>query len=314
MSKCLVTGGAGFIGSHIAETLVKAAHEVRVFDNFSTGKRENLAGFESAIELMEADLTDRQAVGRAVKGMDYVFHAGAIPSVPRSIEEPAGVHEVNVTGTLNLLLAARDCGVKQFVYSSSSSVYGDTPVLPKEESMKPDPLSPYAVSKLTGEYYCSVFARVYQMPTVSLRYFNVFGPRQDPASIYSAVIPRFMDRLIRRQPPLVYGDGLQTRDFTYVADVVRANLQACESSSRAYGQAFNIACGRSITLLELLDEISKILGLSVEPEFQPERPGDIKHSWADTEKARRELGFSTAYSFRQGLEATAEWFKNAGGK
>lgn len=308
MPNALVTGGAGFIGSHIVEELLRRGHHVRVLDNFSTGKRENLVNIQQKIELIEGDLTDGNVVSQAVRGMDYVFHLGAIPSVVRSVENPFQSHQANVLGTLNVLLACRENKIKRLVYSSSSSLYGDQPILPKEESMKPDPLSPYAGTKLAGEQYCSIFYATYGIPTVSLRYFNVFGPKQDPTSLYSAVIPRFIDCSLDGKPPTIYGDGKQTRDFTYIEDVVEANLRASEAPPKALGRAYNIAGGKSVSLLELLSEIQAIIGCTVAPVFEPPRPGDVRDSLAAIERAKKDLNFQPRFTLAEGLKKTVEWF------
>jgi len=308
MTKALVTGGAGFIGSHLVEALLEKDYTVRILDDFSTGKRENLLAYQNEVEIFEGDLADQKVVFQAVEGVNCIFHMGAIPSVVRSVEDPFRVHQANVQGTLNVLLAARQMKVKRVVYSSSSSIYGDQPTLPKEESMKPDPISPYAATKLAGEVYSSVFYSVYRVPTVSLRYFNVFGPRQDPRSLYSAVIPRFIDRLVDEKPPTIYGDGMQTRDFTYVGDVVRANLLACDASDHVLGKAYNIACGKFVSLLELLNQIQEIINVKVSPAFESARSGDIRDSWASIEAAKRDLNFNPVTPLAQGLKKTIDWF------
>lgn len=308
MSFYLVTGGAGFIGSNIVEELVRRGERVRVLDDFSTGKHENLAPFVEHIELLEGTLLDVAAVRRAVQGVDYVLHQAALPSVQRSIEDPLTTHTTNATGTLNLLLAARDAGVKRFVFASSSSVYGDTPTLPKEESMPPSPKSPYAASKLAGEHYCRVFAEVYGLETVCLRYFNVFGPRQDPTSQYAAVIPLFITAMLQGQSPTIYGDGLQSRDFTYVANVVEANLSAAVAPD-VTGRVFNIACGQSYTLLDLISALNNILGNEIVPVYAAPRPGDVRHSLADITAARKALGYQPLVDFEEGLRRTVEWYK-----
>ena len=309
MPEYLVTGGAGFIGSNIVETLLAEGKSVRVLDNFSTGKRDNVAPFLDRIELIEGDLRRDDDVRRAVDGVRYVLHQGAIPSVPRSVDDPVATNEANVTGTLNLLVAARDAGVKRLVFASSSSVYGDTPELPKHEAMPPVPLSPYAASKLIGEHYCRLFTELYGFETVSLRYFNVFGPRQDPASTYAAVVPKFIDSLQRRTPPDVHGDGLQTRDFTFVADTVRANLLACEAPAEAVGRTFNVACHQQITILDLFRTIRDLVGTGgIEPNHTPPRPGDVRHSFADISRAAELLGYRPTWSLRDGLAKTVEAF------
>jgi UDP-N-acetylglucosamine 4-epimerase len=309
----LVTGGAGFIGSNTVETLVGLGRSVRVLDDFSSGKRENLAPFVKRMELVEGDLREASDVARAVEGVTYVLHQGAVPSVPLSVEDPLTTSEVNVTGTLNLLLAARDAGAKRLVFSSSSSVYGDAPELPKHEGLKPDPLSPYAASKLIGEHYCRMFTQLYGFETVSLRYFNVFGPRQDPASTYAAVVPKFIECLAQGRAPDIHGDGLQTRDFTYVADVVRANLIACEAPAEAVGQVFNIACHQQITILGLFKLIRDLVGAAgVEPNHTPPRAGDVRHSFADISRAKALLGYEPEWSLRDGLAKTVEFFTRSG--
>ena len=307
MSLYLVTGGAGFIGSHIVDKLVEMGEGVRVLDNFATGKIENIRHNLEKIELIRGSLVDLETVRQAVKGVDYVLHQGAIPSVPRSVSDPIGSNEANITGTLNVLVAARDARVKRVVYASSSSVYGDTPTLPKLEDMPTNPLSPYALTKLAGEYYCRMFYTLYGLGTVSLRYFNVFGPRQDPTSQYSAVIPKFLSLMLEDSQPAINGDGLQSRDFTYVANNVSANLLSCVKPNVA-GETLNIACGQSYTLLDLVGSLNNIMGKSIEPVFGPPQPGDIKHSLADIKKAEALLGFKPTVGFGEGLERTAAWF------
>ncbi len=303
MTKYLVTGAAGFIGSNIVEELVTRGAEVRALDNLSTGKMSNLTPFMDRIQFVEGDLNDSQLLGEVVSGVDYVLHQAAMPSVPRSMADPLKSHEANATGTLKLLIAARDAGVKRLVYASSSSVYGNSPALPKREDMPTQPLSPYAVNKLAAEQYCRVFARVFGLPAIALRYFNVFGPRQDPKSQYAAVIPAFISSVLRGESPTIYGDGTQTRDFTYVQNVVQANLLACETDN-ADGEAINIACGERTSLLDLLSEINRLLGTNVEPIFQPDRAGDVKDSLADINKARALIGYTPVAGFSAGLEAT----------
>ena len=312
----LVTGGAGFIGSHIVEALLRRGEEVIVLDDFTTGHRKNLdavlallpAG-GSGLEVIEGSITEVTTVGRAMRGVTHVLHQAALPSVQRSVEDPISSHAVNASGTLNLLLAARDAGVKRFVYASSSSVYGDNPVLPKLESMTPAPLSPYAVSKLSGEYYCRIFHSLYGLETVSLRYFNVFGPRQDPNSQYAAVIPNFIAAALSGRPPTVHGDGLQSRDFTYIANAVAANLNACEAAPSAAGQAYNVACGVKATLLDVLNSLQKIVGVAIRPNHGPPRNGDVKHSLADIDQARRHLGYEPRINLEVGLRETVAWFR-----
>ncbi|MBD3216937.1 MAG: NAD-dependent epimerase/dehydratase family protein [candidate division Zixibacteria bacterium] len=304
----LVTGGAGFIGSNIIAELLRQNKKVRVIDNFSTGRRENLAPLANRIELVDGDIREYWTVMDAMEGVDYVLHQAALPSVIRSVRAPLTANEVNVTGTLNLLEASRKAGVKKFVYASSSSVYGESETLPKTEDMKPAPLSPYANNKLTGEHYCMIYNRLYDLPTVCLRYFNVFGPNQDPSSQYSAVIPKFIFALLSGVQPTIFGDGQQSRDFTYIANTVYANLLAAEKDD-VRGEIFNIACGERYTLLKLLEELNGIIGTNIEPSFTKERPGDIKHSLADVSRAQEILGYKTLTSFREGLEETVAHFK-----
>lgn len=303
----LVTGGAGFIGSHMVSALVEAGHRVRVVDNFSTGKRENVAHVADRIDLREISITDRDALAEAMDGVDYVFHLAALASVPRSIDDPLASNEHNVTGTLNVLLAARDAGVKRVVYAGSSSAYGNTESEYKSEDMLPQPLSPYAVAKLAAEHYCQVFTQVYGLETVTVRYFNVFGPRQDPLSTYAAVIPKFITAMLDGRPPVVEGDGHQSRDFTYIANVVQGNLLACHTPGVA-GETFNIACGGRISLLEMIDTLNAILGTQIKPVFTDPRPGDVRHSRASIEKARARLGFEPKVSFEDGLARTVAWY------
>ena len=311
MATHLVTGGAGFIGSNIVRELVARGEGVRVLDNFSTGRRENLAEVLNDIELIEGDVRDPSACRRAVAGVEYVLHQGAIPSVQRSVDDPSISNDANVSGTLNLLIAARDAGVRRVVYASSSSVYGDSPTLPKHEDMTPRPRSPYAVSKLAAEYYCQVFTEVYGLETVSLRYFNVFGPRQDPTSQYSAVIPLFVQAMLAGEPPVVYGDGLQSRDFTYVSNNVEANLLAATAPGVA-GRVFNIACGKRYTLLDLIAMLNDILGTRIDPVFAPPRPGDVKHSLADIRLAQEQMSYTVDVDFETGLERTVTWYREHG--
>jgi UDP-N-acetylglucosamine 4-epimerase len=312
MVSYLVTGGAGFIGSHIVEELLKRGHRVRVLDNFLTGKRENLALFAERIELVEGDIRDPAACQRAVEGMNYVLHQAALPSVPRSVADPITTNEINVRGTLNVLQAASEAGVKRLVFASSSSCYGDDPSLPKREGTEGRPLSPYAVSKLAGEKYLQVFALTYGLETVSLRYFNVFGPRQDPFSQYAAAIPLFISRILWNEPPTVFGDGKQSRDFTYVANVVEANLLACEAPG-ASGSVFNIACASRVTVNDLIRKINEGLGTSIQPVHIDARPGDIRHSFADISAAKAVLGFSPFVGFDEGLKETIFWYQNIKG-
>ncbi len=311
----LVTGGAGFIGSHIVEALLRRGERVVVMDDFSTGRRENLDAARRArpagtpeSEVIEGDVRDMATVRRAVRNVTHVLHQAALPSVQRSVEDPVSAHEVNAGGTLHLLVAARDAGVKRFVYASSSSIYGDSPVLPKIETMTPAPLSPYAVSKLSGEYYCRVFHTLYGVETVSLRYFNVFGPRQDPNSQYAAVIPNFIAAAVLGKPPTVHGDGLQSRDFTYIDNAVAANLDACDAPSSAAGRAFNIACGTKATLKDVLHLLEGVVGASIRPVQGPPRKGDVKHSLADISQAREHLGYEPRIGLEEGLRKTVSWF------
>ena len=304
MASYLVTGGAGFIGSHLVEALLQRGESVRVLDDFSTGKADNLAPFSGRFEMLEGRIDDPSLAGRAVRGIDFVLHQAALGSVPRSVEDPAESHAANLTGTLVLLDASRQAKVRRFVYASSSSVYGDTPELPKTESMVPAPLSPYAVTKLGGEHYCRVFHAIYGLETVALRYFNVFGPRQRPDSQYAAVIPRFIAALKAEEGLVIYGDGRQSRDFTYVENVVQANLAACEAPARAAGAAFNIACGESFSLLDLLRELQTLSGRSQAPRFEPFRKGDVRDSLADIRKAKDTLDYRPRISFREGLART----------
>jgi nucleoside-diphosphate-sugar epimerase len=311
MAEYLVTGGGGFIGSHIVEALLAAGQQVRVLDNFSTGRRENLADCLADIRLYEADIRDLPRVREAVAGVDYVLHQAALPSVPRSVADPLTSFQVNEEGTLKLLLAARDAGVKRVVFASSSSVYGDSPTSPKTEDMGYNPLSPYAVNKVTGELYCRNFYQLYGLETVSLRYFNVFGPRQDPTSQYAAVIPKFVCAMLSRRPPTIFGDGDQSRDFTYIENVVWANIRAATAPGVA-GEVLNIATGCRITVNELFYKLRDILHSDLEPIYASPREGDIRHSLAGIAKAEELLGFKPLVSFEQGLEATVEWFSRNG--
>jgi UDP-glucose 4-epimerase len=310
MATYLVTGAAGFIGSNIVEELVKRGERVRALDDLSTGYMRNLDAFMDKIEFIEGSVADDAVLGGAMEGVDYVLHQAAIPSVPRSVEEPLQSHEANATGTLKVLLAARDAGVKRVVFASSSAVYGDSPTMPKREDMRTQPLSPYAVNKLAGEEYCKVFHRVYGLPTVALRYFNVFGPRQDPTSAYAAAIAAFASAILAGKRPTVFGDGGQTRDFTYVSNVVDANLLACQTDA-ADGQALNIACGARISLLDLISELNSLMGTNLEPVFAPERKGDVRHSLADIGPARDKLGYEPKVGLREGLESTVRWMRGA---
>jgi len=308
----VVTGGAGFIGSHIAERLLLEGRDVRVVDDFSSGRRENLeaarrvASGRGRLEVLEGSLVDPEFARRAADGATYVLHQAAIPSVPRSVADPARSHAANATGTLNMLLAAREQKVRRFVYASSSSAYGDTPVLPKVETMPTSPLSPYAIQKLAGEQYARVFHSLYGLPTVALRYFNIFGPRQDPKSEYAAVIPKFIAALSRGEQPTIYGDGRQTRDFCYIANAVDANLLACTAREAAFGRAFNVACGSRVSLLDLVKLLNGLLKTSIGPRLTDPRPGDVRDSLADIGAARDLLGYEVKVHLEEGLRLTVE--------
>jgi len=307
----LVTGGAGFIGSHIASALAAAGARVRVIDDLSTGYRENLQEIKGDLDFVQGSLADERTLAKAVADVELVFHEAAIPSVPRSVENPRRTHVASVESTFSLLLAARDRKVRRLVYAASSSAYGDQPTLPKVETMLPEPLSPYAVAKLVGEHYCQVFTRVYGLETVSLRYFNVFGPRQDPSSTYSGVVSRFISDLLGGKRPVIYGDGEQSRDFTYIENVVDANLKAAETS-KGIGQVINIANGKRITLNQLLHELKSLTNKpDVSADYQEPRAGDVKHSLADITRARELLGFEPRVGLRSGLEFTIDWWKNS---
>jgi nucleoside-diphosphate-sugar epimerase len=308
MAKSLVTGGAGFIGSHIVEALLRRGDDVTVLDDLSSGKKENLGTGLSRIRFVQGDVADPKAAAEAVRGVDYVFHQAAIGSVPRSVEKPLESHHANVTGTLQMLIAARDAKVKGFVNAGSSSAYGDTPELPKRENMPPNPFSPYATTKLAQEQYCRCFAVSYGMKTVSLRYFNVYGPRQDPDSQYAAVVPKFFDAYLRGKAPTIYGDGEQTRDFTFVADVVDANLRASVMKG-AEGQVFNIAGGKRISIRELASIVQKLTGAKIPPHHEPARVGDILHSLADVSAAEKGLGWRPATPLEVGLRACFDWYR-----
>lgn len=311
--KYLVTGGAGFIGSHLVEALVTRGHSVRVFDNFSTGNPANLADVRDDVEVIEGDLVDLDAVREATRGCEVVFHQGALASVPRSVSDPLPTHQVCANGTLHVLLAAREMGVRRVVYAASSSAYGASTRLPKRETDPTLPLSPYAVAKLTGEHYCAAFSHVYGLETVRLRYFNVFGPRQPPDSPYAAVIPLFMAAMLEGQPPHIHGDGLQSRDFTFVADVVQANLLAVEAEGVS-GQVYNVACGRRTSLLDLVGRINALLGTDIEPVHGPERAGDVRHSQADIRAAQDDLGYGPLWSMEMGLRCCLDAFTTAAPK
>ena len=304
--KYIVTGGAGFIGSHVVEAIA-GLHEVVVIDNYSSGKPENLSMFGNNVKSIPGSITDLPLLKDTFKEADGIFHLAAIASVARSVDDPVSTHETNLTGTLNVLLAARDSGVKKVVFSSSSAVYGDEPTLPKREDMPPAPLSPYAVSKLAGEYYCNVFSGLFGVKTVSLRYFNVFGPRQDPSSEYAAVIPKFIIRLLGHQPPVIFGDGMQSRDFVYVKDVVQANLLAMESSATG---TFNIGSGERINLTTLAGTVAEIMNVKIPPVYEKPRSGDIRDSVSAITAAKKAFGYQPRYSLDEGLAETIPWFRH----
>jgi nucleoside-diphosphate-sugar epimerase len=308
MASYLVTGGAGFIGSHLTEELVRRGHRVRVADNLVTGKRRNLDHIRG-VEFLEGDLADLAFAKTATDGMEFVLHQAAMASVPRSVKDPITSNRANIDATLNVLVASRDAGVMRVVYAGSSSVYGDTPTLPKHEGMTPNPLSPYALQKLVGEEYCRMFTRLYGLETVTIRYFNVFGPRQDPGSPYSGVISLFATALLESRRPTIYGDGEQTRDFTYVANVVDGVLKACEARD-ANGQTINVATGSRMSLNELLKVMNRLAGTSMEPLRQEPRTGDVKDSQADISKAKSLLGYQPTVSSEEGLERTLEWYRS----
>jgi UDP-glucose 4-epimerase len=307
----LVTGGAGFIGANLARALLESGDRVRTLDDLSTGSLGNLAGVESQIDLVVGDVRNGETVDRAARGVEVIYHLAALPSVARSVRDPATVDEVNVRGTLNVLLAGRDQAVRRVVYASSSSVYGDTPALPKDEEMRAVPLSPYAASKLAGEAYCQAFTHVFGLETVSLRFFNVFGPRQDPGSEYAAVIPAFLRRMLAGDRPEVHGDGLQTRDFTFVGNAVEACLRGATAGPEAAGEVMNVGCGSRITVLELVRGLNAVLGTALEPIFTAPRPGDVRDSLASIEKAERLIGYRPRVSVWEGLGQTARWFARA---
>lgn len=309
MKKFLVTGGAGFIGSNICRKLISQGCFVRVIDNLLTGKKSNLSDIIDKIEFIEADMGDENVARKAVKDIDVVLHQGALPSVPKSIDNPTATHKHCVDATFTLLLAARDAGIKRFVYAASSSAYGDTPTLPKTETMLTKPLSPYAAAKLAGEYYCSVFYRSFGLETVSLRYFNVFGPYQDPTSQYAAAIPAFVTSILKDEPPTIYGDGEQSRDFTYIDNVVEANLLAARTEQTA-GEVINIACGQRVTVNEIIHMINEFVGKKVKPIYTDPRPGDVKHSLADISLAERLIGYKPKVSFQEGLRLAIDWYRD----
>jgi UDP-glucose 4-epimerase len=308
MTEVLVTGGGGFIGSHLAAHLLEHGYRVRVLDNFSTGRRDNVRAFDGEVEVIEGDIQSYERVNKAVVGCEVVFHQAALPSVPRSVQDPLTSNATNVIGTLNVLLAARDHGVRRVVCASSSSVYGTNQDLPKREDGPAVPISPYATAKLAGEGYARSIHGVYGLDTVALRYFNVFGPRQDPTSQYAAVIPNFISALLARRPPLIFGDGEQSRDFTYVANVVHANMLAMEAPAAA-GRVYNVACGERVTLNRLVAELRDLLGSDVEPAYAPPRLADVRHSLADLSRARIELGYEPSVLLREGLQRTIQHFR-----
>jgi UDP-glucose 4-epimerase len=314
MKNYLVTGVAGFIGSALVRALIQRGDRVRGLDDFSTGKRENIAGLESQFEFREGSLLDAAVLAEACKGIDCVFHEAAMPSVPKSVAEPKRTNAVNVEGTLNLLVAARDAGVKRVVYAASSSAYGDSEVLPKHEAMIPRPISPYAVQKLTGEHYMAVFAGVYSVETVSLRYFNIFGPRQDANSQYSAVLAKFITLMLEGKSPTIYGDGEQSRDFTFVDNAVKANLLAAAAPAvEVSGKVFNVATGSRFSLNQTYQMLQKIIGFSGPVQYAPVRAGDVMHSLAEISLARKHLGYSPEVSFEEGLQRTVEWYRQKAG-
>jgi nucleoside-diphosphate-sugar epimerase len=310
-SKVLVTGGAGFIGSNLADELIEQGARVTIIDNLSTGSRDNLEEISGPFEFIEGDINDDEAVLKAIEGVEIIFHEAALPSVPRSVENPAETHRACVDGTFNLLVKAKETGVRRFIYAASSSAYGDQPILPKVETMQPDPLSPYAVAKLAGELYCRAFNNVYGLETMALRYFNVFGPRQNPSSTYSGVISRFIDALMKGTTPVIYGDGEQSRDFTYVANVVDANIRAAQAAT-GLGRTLNVANGEKVSLNQLLEVLKKITGNpDVTAEYLRERTGDVKHSQADNALAVELLGYQEIIGLEEGLTNTINWWKNS---
>src|SRR6266568_1228318 len=310
MALYLITGIGGFIGSSLARALLSRGEQVRGFDNFSTGRRENLVEILDRIDFSEADIGDLDAMHTACDGVDFVLHQAAIPSVPKSVLDPLGSNLANVDGTVNVLVAARDAKVKRVVFAASSSAYGDTPTLPKHEGMKPDPISPYAVAKLASEHYLISFYRCYQLETVALRYFNIFGPRQDPTSPYSGVLAKFITLMLDGKQPTIFGDGEQSRDFTYIDNAVEANLLACKApAAKAAGQVFNVATGRRITLNETFKALQSLTSYTGQPKYGPERGGDIKHSLADISKAEAALGYKPKVDFEEGLRRTVEWYR-----
>ena len=313
MSTYLITGIAGFIGSSLAHAVLAQGDQVRGIDNFSTGKRENVAEILDRIDFREADLLDLDAVQAACRGADFILHEAAIPSVPRSVKDPLESNRANIDATVNLLVAARDAKVKRVVYAASSSAYGDTPTLPKREDMQPNPISPYAVAKLASEYYMTAFCRCYGLETVSLRYFNIFGPRQDPTSPYSGVLAKFITQMLKGQQPTIFGDGTQSRDFTFVDNAVEANLLACKApAAEVTGRVFNVATGRRVDLNETFRILKTLTGYKGEAKYGPERAGDVKHSLADLSRAEKHLGYKPKVNFEEGLRRTIEWYREAG--
>jgi UDP-glucose 4-epimerase len=311
MATYLVTGGSGFIGSNIVKKLLEKGETVRVFDNLSTGRIKNLEPYMKSIEFINADFTDLEITKKAVTGVDYILHQGAIPSVPRSIDDPIKTNDANILGTLNILIAARNAGVKRVVYAASSSAYGDSPIMPKEELMKTAPRSPYAIQKLTGELYCQNFFALYGLETVCLRYFNVFGPNQDPESVYSAVIPLFIKKMLKGESPIINGDGTASRDFTFVENNVDANLKACLAPKECAGEVINIACGTEISLNTLVEKINNVLGTTIKPEYRENRKGDVQHSLANISKAKKLLNYEPIVDFDEGLKKTIEFYKSS---
>ncbi|MBV9147840.1 MAG: SDR family oxidoreductase [Acidobacteria bacterium] len=310
MAIYLITGVAGFIGSNLAHELVRQGHQVRGVDNFATGKRENLSGLESKIEFSEMDILDAQNLNEIFRGVDFVLHEAALPSVPKSVLDPIGTHGANINGTLNVLMAARDAKVKRVVYAASSSAYGDTPTLPKREEMRPNPISPYAVQKLTGELYLTSFFRVYGLETVSLRYFNIFGPKQDPSSQYSGVMAKFITQMLADSPCTIYGDGEQSRDFTYIDNVVNANLLACQAPANAVaGRVFNVATGARYSLNDTFKLLAEIIGYEQQARYAEPRTGDVRHSLADISVTEQALGYRPSVSFEEGLRRTVAWYR-----
>lgn len=308
MAKILVTGGAGFIGSNLVKALLEDNNEVRVLDNFSTGKRENILPFLNRIELVEGDIRSYHTVMLSLKDIDYVFHQAALPSVPRSINDPITTNDVNIVGTLNLLQCSKDMNIKRFIFASSSSIYGDNPIIPKVETLEPKPKSPYALTKLTGEYYSSIFYKIYGLKTISLRYFNVFGENQDPMSQYSAFIPKVFSSVKNKNFITIFGDGNQTRDFTYVSNVVHANILSLKAPEEAFGEVFNVACGERISVNELVEYVSTITGYKIEKKYLPPRAGDVRDSMADIEKIKRIMKYDVLVRVKEGLKKSMEFY------